>query len=161
MENYNEQLIDELATLFDENVPNVGPAKTYLGEITRALNRVAYRFYNDGDMAGLDYGKETVDPCLAYLYKVYPGASRLIEELFMTDSHAEYEEVLTELLEVFVDELKSNKAKYKNTPNKENCVAFDTEDLYDHLDSLGIQVDTDEDEDEGGYYDFYDDEDEE
>lgn len=160
MENYNEQLIDELAKLFHDNVPNIGPADTRLGEIVRALNRIAYRLYNDGDMAGSGYGRETIDPCLAYLYKVYPGASRLIEELFMVDSCEEYEEVLTELLEVFVEELKSNKDAYKDISNKEDCVSFDTEGLYDHLDSLGIQVGTDDEDEDGDYYDFYEDEDE-
>lgn len=157
MENRTDQLIDELSLLFEENVPLRGKAKTTFGEIVRALNKIAYRFYNDGDRASVGYGKKTVDPSLAYLYKVYPHASHFIEELFTVGSYDEYEEALTELLEVFVKELKSNKSKYENISNKEDCISFDTEELYNHLDSLGIQININDEDD---YYDFYEDEEE-
>ena len=54
--------------LFDELVARMGKSKTIAGEILRAVNRIYYRWYNDGDIAGRGYGRETVNPAVRYLY---------------------------------------------------------------------------------------------
>lgn len=45
--------------LFEELVPPQGACKTLAGELIRATNRLAYRFYNDGDVIGHGYGRYT------------------------------------------------------------------------------------------------------
>lgn len=60
----NEKRIE---ALFDELVPASGAAATVAGEITRAINRLVYRNYNDGDHLGVGYGKETCNPAGRYL----------------------------------------------------------------------------------------------
>ena len=42
--------------LFDEYVPACGKAKTLGGEILRAISRIVYRYYNDGDTVWHYYG---------------------------------------------------------------------------------------------------------
>ena len=60
--------IDEkLNELFRELVPNVGKADTLAGEIIRAISRIGYRWYNDGDMINKDYGKETCNAAARFL----------------------------------------------------------------------------------------------
>lgn len=39
------------------------------GEIVRAVSRIGYRNYNDGDHIGVGYGKETCNPAARYLLK--------------------------------------------------------------------------------------------
>ena len=55
----NEERINEL---FKELVPETGKADSLAGELVRAMSRIGYRFYNDGDQLGIGYGKETCNP---------------------------------------------------------------------------------------------------
>ena len=48
--------------LFEELVPASGKADTVAGEIIRAVSRIIYRNYNDGDHVGVGYGNETCNP---------------------------------------------------------------------------------------------------
>lgn len=52
----NEERINKL---FEKLVPASGKAESLAGELIRAMSRIAYRFYNDGDQVGMGYGKET------------------------------------------------------------------------------------------------------
>ena len=55
--------------LFSELVPATGKADTVAGEIIRAVSRISYRYYSDGDRIGIGYGKETCNPAARYLIK--------------------------------------------------------------------------------------------
>ena len=59
--------------LYDEYVPSMGTAQTVGGEILRAMARIIYRFYNDGDMVGVGYGNETCNSSDRYLCDAVPG----------------------------------------------------------------------------------------
>lgn len=48
----------KINALFSELVPASGKADTVAGEIVRAVSRIGYRNYNDGDHIGVGYGKE-------------------------------------------------------------------------------------------------------
>ena len=56
-----------------------GKCETVAGEILRAYSRVVYRFYNDGDVAGEGYGRETVNPALRYLFSQLPSIKHFFE----------------------------------------------------------------------------------
>lgn len=58
--------------LWNEYVPMSGTAETVGGEILRAMSRIIYRFYNDGDMVGVGYGNETCNSSDRYLTNVVP-----------------------------------------------------------------------------------------
>lgn len=62
--------IDKLEEFTDEYVPYSGKAPTVGGEILRAVNRIIYRFYNDGDRFWEDYGVETCGSSAYYLTTV-------------------------------------------------------------------------------------------
>ena len=53
--------------LFGKLVPGTGKCDTIGGEILRAVNRIGYRWWNDGDKAGEGYGRETVNPAVRFL----------------------------------------------------------------------------------------------
>ena len=48
-------------------VPDTGKAESLAGERIRAISRIGYRYYNDGDQLGIDYGKETCNPAGRFL----------------------------------------------------------------------------------------------
>ena len=62
--------IDRLNSKFDDLVPASGKAPTVAGEIVRAVCRIGYRYLNDGDQIGIDYGNETCNAPARYLLDV-------------------------------------------------------------------------------------------
>lgn len=75
--------------LWDKYVPASGTAETIGGEILRAMSRIIYRFYNDGDMVGVGYGNETCNSSDRYLKIVVPNYISL--DQFNGAQEAEYE----------------------------------------------------------------------
>lgn len=64
---------DNFHALWEKYVPDEGTADTLFGEMLRAAGRIRYRYYNDGDMYGYGYGKETVNNAISYLSKLAGG----------------------------------------------------------------------------------------
>ena len=51
-------------------MPTSGKAGTVAGEIVRAVDRIWYRWYNDGDKINVGYGRETCNGTARFLEKV-------------------------------------------------------------------------------------------
>jgi len=66
-----ENALEKLNALFEELVPDEGAAETKAGELVRAVSRIGYRFYNDGDKIGVDYGNETCNAAARYIMNVF------------------------------------------------------------------------------------------
>lgn len=62
----------KLDILFKELVPMSGKADSLAGEIVRAMMRISYRYWNDGDHVGIGYGKETCNPAARFLLHKLP-----------------------------------------------------------------------------------------
>lgn len=75
--------------LWDKYVPSSGAAETIGGEILRAMSRIIYRFYNDGDMVGVGYGNETCNSSDRYLCNTIPDYVTL--DQFYESQEKEYE----------------------------------------------------------------------
>lgn len=75
--------------LWNEYVPVSGTAETIGGEILRAMSRIIYRYYNDGDMVGVGYGNETCNSSNRYLCEVVPDYVTL--DQFYETQETEYE----------------------------------------------------------------------
>lgn len=114
--------IDALNELFDELVPPYGKANTLAGEVVRALSRIAYRYYNDGDRIAVDYGCETCTPAARFLIEKLP--SSLLPFLTVLwgsrDTDEWYEKKLDILIEKVLDFLKTT--DWKNIPNEDDCL---------------------------------------
>ena len=83
--------IDELDRQFfndlrDKYVPASGAAETVGGEIIRAMDRIIYRYWNDGDKVGEGYGNQTCNSSYRYLYEnvgeAIPSLSNICEILY-------------------------------------------------------------------------------
>lgn len=55
--------------LTDIHMKPSGKSDTVRGELIRAVNRIGYRFYNDGDLIGIGYGNETCNAAGRYIGK--------------------------------------------------------------------------------------------
>lgn len=59
--------MERINVLFDELVPVSGKADSLAGELVRAVCRLGYRWWNDGDMVDVGYGKETCNAAARFL----------------------------------------------------------------------------------------------
>lgn len=123
---------NDLEAFFDELVPASGPAETQAGEIIRAMNRIGYRWYNDGDYFFDGYGLETCGPCAEYLASIDNKFSDKITSI-IENSHlesekryeSEYESQITSLGEIVIQYILDNPTLLI-TPNDKDCLDFTT-----------------------------------
>ena len=137
------ELEDRNEPLFSKLVPGQGKAETLEGEMLRAINRIVYRYYNDGDKYYEGYGAETAGPAVSFLVNaVHPlraKMSRIMDGKILSDN--EYENMLKEALGLILDYIEGKEGEYtKNTQGE----IFDYESEY---------------EDDDDYYDDYEDDD--
>ena len=89
---------------FQKLVPLNGKSDTTEGEMLRAINKVFYRWYNDGDYFYEDYGIETAGAAHSYLVNESQLKEKLTE-LFNDITDKEYEKVLIEATDLVLDEI--------------------------------------------------------
>lgn len=133
---------ERINTLFEELVPASGKADTVAGEIIRAISRIRYRNYNDGDHVGVGYGKETCNPAARYLMA---RAGENVEKLIAVKVWGEeddncYNIALSELEDAVLEYLDQH-PELKTTAN--------SEDMWDYRDRNKNVDDYEEDK----YYD--------
>ena len=140
METMVERKISEL---FEDLVPPTGKANTVAGEIIRAISRIGYRNYNDGDHVGVGYGRETCNPAARYLWSFEDEEiNNAISELWGVVNDELYDTRLA-VLEMKVLEYLEAHPELKTTENTKDMWDFRTEDDVD---------DSDWDEDEDYWY---------
>lgn len=109
-----------LNQLFDELVPARGAAKTVAGEIVRAISRIGYRNYNDGDHIGVGYGNETCNPAARYLSAKCGEAVNAAIDAIWGDAYDErYDKGLAALEQAVLDWLEEH-PELQTTENKED-----------------------------------------
>ena len=112
-----EEKIDEL---FEELVPASGKADTVAGEIVRAVSRIGYRNYNDGDHIGVGYGKETCNPAARYLAaRAGSRVERAISDMWGVEEDSRYD-AMVETLETEVVAYLEQHPELKETTNEED-----------------------------------------
>ena len=100
--------------LYSKLVPSMGNAGTMEGEILRAINKIVYRYYNDGDKYFEGYGCETAGPCHAFLVDDTPigNSLKIIFDESSLNSKS-YEQALDLALEKVLDFIESKDGKYE------------------------------------------------
>ncbi len=140
-----KELEDRNEPLYDKLVPGQGDAETVEGEMLRAINRIVYRFYNDGDKYFEGYGTETAGPAHSFLVNAnHPLKSAMIKLFDEPSGDNSYERMLKDVLDMILDHIESRQGKYtKNTLGG----------------IFNYEPEFEEDEDDYDDDDYYDDED--
>lgn len=141
---------ERLSKLFNELVPDMGKAESLAGEMVRAINRIGYRFCNDGDMVNQGYGKETCNaPARFLMNKGNHEIADLTVALWEIFSEDAYEKVLDTLEGAVADYIEQN-PDLRNQPTEDMWSFFDEEedkdDSWDEEDDWE-EEDYDEEED--------------
>ena len=139
----NEKRIEKL---FDEMVPETGKADSLAGEMVRAVSRIGYRFFNDGDMVNQGYGKQTCNPAARFLIaKGNAEISSLTVALWEIFSEDAYEKVLDTLEGAVADYIEQN-PDLRTQPTKDMLEFRDAEE--DQDDSCDEEEEYDDCEDD-------------
>lgn len=129
----NEERINKL---FWELVPEEGKCENLAGEIVRATARIGYRYYNDGDMVGIGYGKETCNPAARFLLNRLPAKSaETVAMLWGENNEEKYIALFNELAGSVADYIETH-PELQSTP---------TDDMWDFKNP---EEDVDDSEDE-------------
>lgn len=168
----DEEIDNFYNELCDKYVPACGKAKTVGGEIVRAVTRIHYRFYNDGDFAGYGYGVETAGSPCSYLADVLGVVVDDIDKLLrnLTDITPEehHEKEYTNALYALEKEIASYLKEHPEVFEEENeddmwsYYPYNKDD-YDYEERLhwgDNSWNDDDDDDDDWDEDEYDDEDE-
>ena len=128
--------LDPLQTAFENLVPHSGKAETVAGELARAMMRVLYRDYNDGDKFFMGYGLETCGGSIVYLMDVIgekfeSKVDDILQDAYrFIDDYADdlYTKAINELKDIVVDYLLDHQELFA-TENTEDSREYD----YDYL----------------------------
>lgn len=97
-----------------------GKSDTVGGEIVRAVNRICYRFYNDGDIIGCGYGNETCNAAGRYLFKYGNKEIKdIINELWDGRIKDEFEAMEDNVYESLLSQLVEETVKYLDSKSEE------------------------------------------
>lgn len=138
----DDKVEKDLEVLLKKLVPGSGKAETVEGEMVRAIMRIWYRYYNDGDYYFRGYGKETAAPSVSWLktktpMEVRKSISAALNSAKANAGRAEgkygsvpgaytdkdgYLKGLKEAAKIIVDYVKSKNGKYEE--NKDHDSRF-------------------------------------
>ena len=100
---------ERINQLFEELVPASGKAENLAGELVRAMARIGYRWYNDGDQVGIGYGRETCNPAARFLiHKGNKEVSDLAASIWGIYSEEVYEKRIDLLAGAVADYVESH-----------------------------------------------------
>ena len=106
---------------FDYLVPSSGKADTVAGEIYRAIAKIDYRFFNDGDVFYDGYGRETCGSSVEYLIETVNDS--LINDFYDIAENkldnGEYEDAIEKIKDNLKEYLLDNPELF-GTPNEDD-----------------------------------------
>ena len=137
-----KELEDRNEPLYDELVAGSGKSDTVEGEMLRAINRIVYRYYNDGDEYHTGYGTETAGPAHSYLVNANHPLRSLVSTLFSKGTN--YEQTIKDVLDAILDHIESRQGKY--APNSEDMYDYEPEFENDEFEEEDYGYDYDDDD---------------
>lgn len=147
--------------LFSQLVPVGGQCETLEGEMLRAINRIVYRCYNDGDKFYTGYGVETAGSSALFLMEMFSNMAELKPALLILEkldrmqpyNDNEYEVEICKVYELIVLYIESRNCEYR--PNTIDS----TFDYHDVAMRTWDANDGYEDEDGDDYWNYNEDDD--
>ena len=137
---------NEYYELWARLVPAEGPAATKAGEALRAVTRLYFRWFNDGDRVTPTMSKWDVDGSAArafsYLYQLRAeglAAKELMEAVVEAATEEDYELALENALDAVIEWALGQ----PDTPNEDDFLSSEFDGAYD----FDIEEDEDEDDD--------------
>ncbi len=143
---YNNKAFQKLT---DKLMKPTGKSDTIAGELIRAVNRICYRYYNDGDIIGYGYGNETCNAAgryiLAFGNKGMCDVLKVMWDQNIHDTYDMYDNMNDELYELLLSRLVEETVMYINSG--EDGLSKKPEDMLDYDSPEDEKYDMEEEED--------------
>ena len=122
----SEEMEKKNSELFKELVPFDGFADTKAGELLRAVNRIGYRWWNDGDQIGIGYGNETCNAAARFIMEQYENTEMkdTVVSIWGMYSETLYEEGVVLLVEQTIKYIEDH-PELKTEENQYDMLDFD------------------------------------
>ena len=125
---------ERINQLFEELVPASGKAESLAGELVRAMARIGYRWYNDGDQVGIGYGRETCNPAARFLiHKGNKEVSDLAASIWGIHSEEAYEKLIDILAGAVADYVEGH-SELRTLPTTDMWDLYDPDEDMDDWD---------------------------
>lgn len=135
---------------FERYVPMRGKAETVGGEVVRAMCRIGYRWFNDGDQIGVGYGNETCNAAARFLMEKCPrSVGDAVCDIWGCENEEKYDDGLNRLEERIVEYIEGSPELF-DMENHEDMWSYEEwEDThYEDEDEEEYEEDWEEDEEE-------------
>lgn len=120
---------DPIQTAHELLVPMSGKADTVAGEIVRAMMRILYRDYNDGDLFYDGYGIETCGDAVAFLCDKVPDTYSSFEIIALNNlTDSSYSDAINDIANEVLDYLYANPELFTQK-NDEDMFEWDGEEF--------------------------------
>ena len=100
----SREFAEEKLSILEKYLPDRGEGETKASQIATAVNKLVYRWYNDGDVFDNHYGLEEygfndISSYANWLYGNVPGCKTILEKIYRyCSSGPAYEKILDDLL---------------------------------------------------------------
>ena len=99
---------DKFETLIDKYMPMKGEGETLASQIVTAVNKLVYKWYNDGDVFDNTYHLEgwanDLSDYANWLYENTKDAWKILNKIKDCENESEYEDLLQELADKLLNE---------------------------------------------------------
>ena len=99
---------DKFDAVIDKYMPDSGEGETLASQIVTAVNKLIYKWYNDGDVYDnnyyLDGWANDLSSYANWLYENVPGCQRILEGIEDCFNESEYEDLLQKLADSLLAE---------------------------------------------------------
>lgn len=98
---------DKFKSVIDKYMPATGEGETIASQAVTALNKLIYKWYNDGDVFDnsryLEGWCNDLSSYANWLYN-HTDRAKMLENIFCISTHSEYEDLLKEMADSILDE---------------------------------------------------------
>lgn len=98
---------DKFKSVIDKYMPATGEGETIASQAVTAVNKLIYKWYNDGDVFDnsryLEGWCNDLSSYANWLYN-HTDRAKMLENIFCISTHSEYEDLLKEMADSILDE---------------------------------------------------------
>lgn len=102
------EYFDKFEAVIDKYMQLSGEGETKASQIVTAVNKLIYKWYNDGDVYDNTYGMEgwcnDLSSYANWLYENCPTTQGILEQIFIATTEEAYEAILKQLADATLDE---------------------------------------------------------
>lgn len=99
---------DKFEEITDKYMPSSGEGETKASQLVTAINKLVYKWYNDGDVYDNTYSMDgwcnDLSSYANWIYKNYPESQGILENIANIITDEEYEQILKQLADTFYKE---------------------------------------------------------